>query len=58
MAEGKNIDMSRTATNPLLSAAGSGFPFENFSDRARLMPVSEHRSSALSEGEQFLCNDS
>jgi hypothetical protein len=56
MAEGKKVDTSRTVRNPLLSAAGSGFPFENFSSRARLMPVSENSSSVLSEGEQFLCN--
>jgi hypothetical protein len=57
MAEGRNSDTSRTVRNPLLSSAGSGFPFENFSGRARLMPVSENSSSVLSEGEQFLCND-
>lgn len=49
MAEGRNSDTSRTVRNPLLSAAGSGFPFENFSDRARLMPVSENSPAVLSE---------
>jgi hypothetical protein len=57
MAEGRESDMSRTARNPLLSAAGNGFPFEHFSGRACLMPVSENSSSVLSEGETFLCYD-
>jgi hypothetical protein len=57
MAEGRKADTSRTVRNPLLSAAGGGFPFETFSDRPRLMPVSENSSSVLSEGEQFMCND-
>lgn len=51
MAEGKKEDTSRAVRNPLLSAAGSGFPFENFSAQARLMPVSVNSSSVLSEGE-------
>lgn len=50
MAEGRKEDTSRAARNPLLSAAGSAFPFENFSAQARLMPVSVNSSSVLSEG--------
>lgn len=57
MADRRKSDVTRTTRNPLLSAAGSGFPFENFSGRARLMPVSENSSLVLSEGEQFLYND-
>ena len=53
MADGKKSDTSRTVKNPLFSAAGSGFPFENFSGSALLMPVSQNVSSVLSEGEQI-----
>jgi len=53
MADGKRGDTSRTAKNPLLSAAGNGFPFDNFAGSALLMPVSQNVSSVLSEGEQI-----
>jgi len=53
MADRKKSDTSRTAKNPLLSAAGNGFPFENFAGSALLMPVSQNVSSVLSEGEQI-----
>ena len=53
MADRLKSDTSRTAKNPLLSAAGNGFPFENFAGSALLMPVSQDVSSVLSEGEQI-----
>jgi hypothetical protein len=56
MAEKSMSDTSRAVKNPLLSAAGSGFPFENFSGSALLMPVSQSGSSVVSEGEHALCN--
>jgi hypothetical protein len=52
MAERSKSDTSKTVKNPLLSAAGSGFPFEKFSGGALLMPVSQNTSSVLPEGEQ------
>jgi hypothetical protein len=53
MADRKKSDASTKAKNPLLSAAGNGFPFENFAGSALLMPVSQSVSSVLSEGEQI-----
>lgn len=51
MADLSKSDTSRTVKNPLLSAAGSGFPLEKFSGSALLMPVLQNRPSVLSEGE-------
>ncbi|XP_012268843.2 SEC23-interacting protein-like isoform X1 [Athalia rosae] len=45
-------DTSRKVKNPLLSAAGVGFPFEDFSGNVVLMPVTPATSSVLQdEGE-------
>ncbi|XP_046489225.1 SEC23-interacting protein isoform X1 [Neodiprion pinetum] len=45
-------DTSRKVKNPLLSAAAVGFPFEDFSGNAVLMPVTPATSSVLQdEGE-------
>jgi hypothetical protein len=52
MADRRKSDTSRSVKNPLLSAAGSGFPFEEFSGSALLMPVSQNISSVVTEGEE------
>ena len=47
-------DTGRKVKNPLLSAAGQGFPFENFAENALLMPVTPATPAVLSDGEFIL----
>ncbi|KAK7866472.1 hypothetical protein R5R35_014340 [Gryllus longicercus] len=49
MAERKKSDMSRSVKNSLLTAAEFGFPYENFSTAAVLVPASQNNSSVLLE---------
>lgn len=42
---------SRKVKNPLLSAAGEGFPFENYTENAFLMPVTPATPAVLRDGE-------
>lgn len=41
---------SRKVKNPLLSAAGPGFPFENYTENALLVPVTP-ATNAVQDGE-------
>lgn len=42
---------SRKVKNPLLSAAGEGFPFENYTENAFLVPVTSVKPAVFSDGE-------
>ncbi|EZA55128.1 hypothetical protein X777_05306 [Ooceraea biroi] len=42
---------SRKTKNPLLSAAGPGFPFESYTENAMLMPVTPATPAVLRDGE-------
>lgn len=42
---------SRKVKNPLLSAAGEGFPFENYTENAFLVPVTPATPVVLHDGE-------
>ena len=46
-------DQTRKVRNPLLSAAGSGLPFENFGENTLLMPVTPTTPAVLQEGTIF-----
>lgn len=39
--------------NPLLSAAATGYPFENFTENAVLMPVSPTTPAILQDGKIY-----
>ena len=45
----RSSNNSRFVKNPLLSGAGSGFPFEDFSSSAVLFPVSESSAPLISQ---------
>lgn len=42
---------SRKVKNPLLSAAGPGFPFDNYAENTLLMPVTPATPAVLRDGE-------
>lgn len=42
---------SRKVKNPLLSAAGESFPFENYTENAFLVPVTPATPVVLHDGE-------
>ncbi|EFN87695.1 hypothetical protein EAI_13526 [Harpegnathos saltator] len=42
---------SRKVKNPLLSAAGPGFPIENYTENALLVPVTPATPAVLRDGE-------
>lgn len=42
---------SRKVKNPLLSAAGEGFPFEDYAENALLVPVTPAAPAVLRDGE-------
>lgn len=42
---------SRNVKNPLLSAAGEGFPFENYAENTILVPVTPAVPAVLPDGE-------
>lgn len=44
---------SRKVKNPLLSAAGEGFPFENYVENALLVPVTPATPAVLCDGESM-----
>lgn len=44
---------SRKVKNPLLSAAGEGFPFENYTENAFLVPVTPATPAVLRDGESI-----
>ncbi|XP_033194388.2 uncharacterized protein LOC117159022 isoform X2 [Bombus vancouverensis nearcticus] len=44
---------SRKVKNPLLSAAGEGFPFENYTENAFLMPVTPATPAVLRDGAEL-----
>lgn len=46
-----NNNTSRKVKNPLLFAAGSGFPFENYTENALLVPVTPATPAVLRDGE-------
>lgn len=50
-----NNNTSRKVKNPLLFAAGSGFPFENYTENALLVPVTPATPAVLRDGE-FACD--
>lgn len=43
-------DQSRKVKNPLLTAAGQGFPFEGYSANALLMPITPATPAILQDG--------
>jgi len=48
------VNMSSTprkVKNPLLTAAGPGFPFDNYTENALLMPVTPATPAVLRDGE-------
>ena len=47
-------DTVRKVKNPLLTAAGQGFPFENFAENVMLMPVTPATPAVLSDGKFIL----
>lgn len=50
MADKNKFDTSKSVKNPLLTAAGVGFPIENFTSNALLLPVSQNVSNILPTG--------
>lgn len=45
---------SRKVKNPLLTAAGEGFPFENYAENTLLVPVTPATPAVLRDGESII----